>query len=179
MANGFRMFLHCLAANLLALLRKEIANPPAGEHGGEYLDQDAVPVEARSGHARRRHFNGRREADPLGEGHVSTWRTRRIKVAARIQATAHRVRVFLSGSWPDLNHFRDLGRALAADSGVTVHGFLMREPVAGPEGGRGWPTRRKVKKCPASPSQRCQQSWSRSRARARRNVASLASSCRR
>jgi hypothetical protein len=42
--------------------------------------------------------NRRREADPLGEGHACTWRMRLIKVAARIEVTARRVRVLLSGS---------------------------------------------------------------------------------
>ncbi len=116
MANCFRMFLHCLANNMLVSLRQRIANPPAEEHGGEYLDQDAVPVEARTGRARRRHLNRRREADPLGEGHACTWRMRLIKVAARIKVTARCVRVFLSGSWPFLDHFRDVGQALLSGS---------------------------------------------------------------
>ncbi len=118
MANCFRMFLHCLAHNLLVQLRQTIANPPAEEGSSSYLDQDqdAVPVEARTGRARRRHFNRRREADPLGEGHACTWRMRLIKVAARIEVTARCVRVFLSGSWPFLDHFRDLGRALMTGS---------------------------------------------------------------
>lgn len=109
MANCFRMFLHCLANNLLVSLRQEIAAPPADETS---LDEDPLPAEARTGAARRRGFNRRRQADPLGEGHAGTWRMRLIKVAARIQVTARRVRVLLSGSWPYLDHFRDLGAAL-------------------------------------------------------------------
>ena len=116
MANCFRMFLHCLANNLLVSLRQRIADPPMEERFSDYLDQDAVPVEARTGRARRRHFNRRREADPLGEGHACTWRMRLIKVAARIKVTARRVRVFLSGSWPFLDHFRDVGQALLRGS---------------------------------------------------------------
>jgi len=112
MANCFRMFLHCLANNLLVLLRQKIADPPAEESSGEYPDQHAVAAEARTARARRRQFNRRRQADPLGEGHASTWRMRLIKVAARIQVTARGVRVFLSGSWPFLDHFRDVGHAL-------------------------------------------------------------------
>ena len=112
MANCFRMFLHCLANNLLVSLRQTIADPPPEEASGDYLDQDAVPVEARTGRERRRHFNRRREADPLGEGHAGTWRMRLIKIAARIKVTARRVRVFLSGAWPFLHHFRDVGQAL-------------------------------------------------------------------
>ena len=116
MANCFRMFLHCLANNLLISLRQKIADPPAEEDSGNGLAPDTVPVEARTGRARRRHFNRRREADPLGEGHACTWRMRLIKVAARVQVTARRVRVLLSGSWPFLDHFRDVGQALMKDS---------------------------------------------------------------
>jgi len=65
MANCFRMFLHSLANNLLVSLRQTIADPPADETCGEYLDKDKIPVEARTGRARRRHFNRRREVDPL------------------------------------------------------------------------------------------------------------------
>ncbi len=109
MANCFRMFLHCLANNLLVSLRRTIAAPPAES-------PDVLPAVARSGRERRRHFNRRREADPLGEGQACTWRMRLIKVAARIKVTARRVRVFLSGSWPFLDHYRDVGRALLDSS---------------------------------------------------------------
>ncbi len=116
MANCFRMFLHCLANNRLVSLRQKIADPPAEEDPGNYLEPDAVPVEARTGRERRRHFNRRREADPLGEGHACTWRMRLIKVAARIEVTARCVRVLLSGSWPFLDHFRDIGQSLMKES---------------------------------------------------------------
>jgi len=116
MANCFRMFLHCLANNMLVTLRQTIADPPAEEGSSSYLDQDAVPVEAQTGRTRRRHFNRRRETDPLGEGHACTWRMRLIKVAARIKVTSRRVRVFLSGSWPFLDHFCDVGQALLRGS---------------------------------------------------------------
>ena len=101
---------------MLVSLRQKIADPPAEEGLDNYLDQDAPPVEASTGRARRRHFNRRREADPLGEGHACTWRMRLIKVAARIKVTSRRVRVFLSGSWPFLDHFRDVGQALIRGS---------------------------------------------------------------
>lgn len=117
MANCFRMFLHCLAYNMLASLRQTIAAPPAEvESSNTNLDEEPVVAEARRGRARRGQFNRRRQADPLGEGHACTWRTRLIKVAARIVVQARRVRVYLSGSWPYLSHFRDVGRALVADS---------------------------------------------------------------
>ena len=116
MANCFRMFLHCLANNLLVSLRRKIANPPAESCGSDDLDQEPVPAEARLGSARRRRFNRRRREDPLGEGHACTWRMRLIKVAARVNVTARRVRVLLSGSWPFLDHFRDVGQALLRGS---------------------------------------------------------------
>jgi len=50
----------------------------------------------------------------MGEGHASTWRMMLIKVAARIQVQVRRVRVFLSGSWPFLPCFRQIGEALVA-----------------------------------------------------------------
>ncbi len=103
MANCFRIFLHCLANNLLVSLRRTIAAPPPES-------PDALLAEAHGGCERRRHFNRRREADPLGEGHAYTWRMRLTKVAAR------RVRVFLSGSWPFLDHYRDVGRVLLDSS---------------------------------------------------------------
>jgi hypothetical protein len=114
MANCFRMFLHCLANNLLVSMRQTIATPPNDDCSSNYLDEDALPAEARTGRERRRQFNRRRTADPLGEGHACTWRMRLIKVAARIKVTARRVRVFLSGSWPYIAHIRDVGRTLLA-----------------------------------------------------------------
>ena len=119
MANAFRMFLHCLAHNMLVLLRQTIAAPPdcpiapPGDYPAPntFIPQQ-LPPEARTGWARRRDWNRRRAADPLGEGHACTWRMRLIKVAARIKVTARGVRVFLSGSWPFLDHFRDVGRAV-------------------------------------------------------------------
>lgn len=119
MANGFRMFLHCLAHNLLVLLRTRIAAPPDCPVAtpGDYPAPDTftpeqLPPEARTGRTRRRDWNRRRKADPLGEGHACTWRMRLIKVAARIKVTARCVHVFLSGSWPFLDHFRDVGGAV-------------------------------------------------------------------
>ena len=123
MANCFRMFLHCLTNNLLVLLRRHIATPPVegtpppADYPAPKTDtQEQLPSEARTGKARRRIFNRRRETDPLGEGHACTWRMRLIKVAARITVTARRICVFLSGSWPFLDHFRDVGQAVLDSS---------------------------------------------------------------
>jgi len=74
MANCIRMVLHSLANNLLVLLRQTIADLSPQETSGDYLDQDDVPAEVRTGRQRRRHFNRRRKVDPLGEGHACTWR---------------------------------------------------------------------------------------------------------
>lgn len=149
MANCFRMFLHCAAANLLVHMRRQIAAPPVEPATQVLLDMQReptssveeeiprelasevlvdpgqnnsarvsheVPAEASGGRQRRQQFNRRRQADPLGEGHACTWRLMLIKVAARIQVTARRVRVLLSGCWPFLPFFRDVGRALVGDS---------------------------------------------------------------
>jgi len=124
MANCFRMFLHCLANNLLVAMRRRIAAPPAepttkvlAEQGADPFEvTHEIPPEASTGRTRRGQFNRRRQADPLGEGHACTWRMMLIKVASRIKITARRVRVFLSGSWPFLRFFHAAGRALAADT---------------------------------------------------------------
>lgn len=108
LANAFRMFLHALAHNLLVHARRLLPAPtlPA--------PPDGLPSEALAGSARRRHFNRRREADPLGEGHACTWRTRLIKAAARIVVTTRCVRVLLSESWPFGDFYRQVAAAVWA-----------------------------------------------------------------
>jgi hypothetical protein len=109
-ANLFRLYLHTAAYNLLVRLRREVADPPHQPACGE------VPVEAFAGRQRRGWHNRRRERDPLGEGQPCTWRTRLIKVAARVRETSRRVLVELSASWPYLDHFQDVVRRLFAVS---------------------------------------------------------------
>ena len=124
MANCFRMFLHCAANNLLVQMRREIASPPVeptvkvlAEQGSDPLQvTHEIPAEASTGRTRRGQFNRRRQADPLGEGHANTWRMMLIKVASRIEVTARRVRVFLSGSWPYLPFFRTVAQVLTPDT---------------------------------------------------------------
>ncbi|MBV8607968.1 MAG: hypothetical protein JO034_10970, partial [Singulisphaera sp.] len=70
----------------------------------------------------KRFFNKRRERDPLGEGFACTWRTRLIKAAAEVITRARHVIVRLSGSWPHLDHFLRVGRA------------VNRPPVPAPTG---------------------------------------------
>ena len=108
MANLFRLHLHTAAYNLLVRLRHLVANPPPEP------EQSEVPVEALTGPERRQYHNRRRQRDPLGEGHPCTWQTRLIKVAARVTVRARRVLVELSGSWPYLEHYRQVSEQVLA-----------------------------------------------------------------
>jgi hypothetical protein len=105
-ANLFRLHLHTAAYNLLVRMRRLTANPPAPQPGQE------LPDEALAGYARRQCHNRRRERDALGEGQPCTWRTRFIKVAARVIQTSRRVVVELSSSWPYLETFRKVSERL-------------------------------------------------------------------
>jgi hypothetical protein len=109
-ANLFRLYLHTLAYNLLVRMRHVVADPPHEPSG------EVVPVEAFAGRKRRGWHNRRRECDPLGEGQPCTWRTRLIKVAARVRETTRRVVVELSASWPYLHHFQEVVQRLLAYS---------------------------------------------------------------
>jgi len=112
-ANLFRLYLHTAAYNLLVHMRHAVVDPPPAPSSQE------VPSEALAGHERRRWHNRRREHDPLGEGQPCTWRTRLIKVAARVRQTTRRVLVELSSSWPYLNHFYQVSyHLLATDPAV-------------------------------------------------------------
>jgi hypothetical protein len=111
LANFFRLYLHAAALNLLVRLRRVVVQPsptpvelglPAG-----------LPTEAIDDPDRRRLFNKRRGRDPLGEGLACTWRTRLIKVAAEVITRPRRVIVRLSGSWPHLDHFLHISRAVS------------------------------------------------------------------
>jgi len=82
-------------------------------------DDAEVPVEALGGELRREHHNRRRQHDPLGEGQPCTWRTRLIKVAARVTERSRRVLVELSGSWPYLQHYRRISEQVLAFSPPT------------------------------------------------------------
>jgi hypothetical protein len=114
LANFFRLYLHTAALNLLVRLRHAVAEtvPPSAEP-----DQPAeLPAEALDEPARRKYFNKRRERDPLGGGFASTWRTRLIKVAAEVVTRCRRVIVRLSGSWPHLDQFLKVSRAVSRTS---------------------------------------------------------------
>ena len=125
LANFFRLYLHATANNLLVRLRRAFASPPPPPPPiPTALDppaSDPVPTEALTGSARRRYFNRRRLADPLGEGQPCTWRSLLIKVAAEVIVSSRRILVRLSASWPYLDWYRRLcvflGSAPAISSG--------------------------------------------------------------
>jgi hypothetical protein len=112
LANFFRLYLHATANNLLVRLRRAFASPPPPPPSiPTALDppvSDPVPTEALVGPARRRYFNRRRLADPLGEGQPCTWRSLLIKVAAEVIVSSRRILVRLSASWPHLDWYRRL-----------------------------------------------------------------------
>jgi hypothetical protein len=111
MANFFRLYLHTAAFNLMVRLRHAVVLPtPTVAELGLPAELPAAAIDVPH---RRRYFNKRRERDPLGEGFACTWRTRLIKVAAEIITRARRVIVRLSGSWPHLDHFLAVSRAIA------------------------------------------------------------------
>jgi len=116
LANLFRLYLHVTAHNLLVRLRRSIADPPPSD------PTSALPEEAYEGAARRRFQNQRREHDPLGEGQPCTWRTRLIKVACRVTQSTRRVVVKLSGCWPYLSHYRQVGAQVLSLAGADSAG---------------------------------------------------------
>ena len=111
LANFFRLYLHTAALNLLVRLRHAVVGvtPTSAE-----LGQPAeLPTEALDEPARRKFFNKRRDRDPLGGGFACTWRSRLIKVAAEVITRSRRVIVRLSGSWPHLDQFLKVSRAVS------------------------------------------------------------------
>ena len=110
MANFFQLYLHTAALNLLVRLRAAVVQPLPTS--AEFKLPADFPTEAIDAPNRKRFFNRRRERDPLGGGFASTWRTRLIKVAAEVIVRSRRVIVRLSGSWPHLDQFLHVGRAV-------------------------------------------------------------------
>jgi hypothetical protein len=120
LANFFRLYLHTAALNLLVRMRQAVVQaPPTPEQLGLPAE---VPAEALDEPGRKRFFNRRRERDPLGEGFACTWRTRLIKVAAEVITRARRVVVRLSGSWPHLEDFLHVSRAVSEPPGRSPSG---------------------------------------------------------
>jgi hypothetical protein len=115
LANFFRLYLHTAALSLLVRLRHRVVQtPPTAAELGLGLPAE-FPTEALDEPGRKRFFNKRRERDPLGEGFACTWRTRLIKVAAEVLTRTRRIVVRLSGSWPHLNHFLQVSRAVSGE----------------------------------------------------------------
>lgn len=110
MANFFRLYLHTAALNLLTRVRRTVSQNPSLAALGLPVD---LPKESLSPENRKRYFNRRRQADPLGEGHPATWRTRLIKVAAEVLTSARRVVVRVSCCWPYLNHLEAVLQTLS------------------------------------------------------------------
>ena len=105
------MYLHTAALNLRVRLRHAVVHaPPTSDELGLPAE---LPTEALDEPGRKRFFNKRRGRDPLGEGFACTWRTRLIKVAAEVITRARRVVVRLSGSWPHLDQFLRVSRAMS------------------------------------------------------------------
>jgi hypothetical protein len=107
LANYFRLQLHAAAMNLLARLRRMVADPPTltslddSDHPHRVPVRDpSLPPAALTGQERRRYHNYRRRKDPLGQGHFATWRTLLIKVAAEVVQSARRILVTIPACWP-------------------------------------------------------------------------------
>jgi hypothetical protein len=110
LANFFRLYLHAAALNLLVRMRQATALP--AKTPAELGLPNPLSAAVLDEPDRKRYFNRRRERDPLGEGFACTWRTRLIKVAAEIIVSARRVLIRLSGTWPHLDHFESVTRAV-------------------------------------------------------------------
>lgn len=112
LANYFRLMLHAAALNLLVRLRRVVADPPplttSDDRWGDAVPvvDPTVPVEALHGEERRRYQRYRRQRDPLGQGHITTWRMMLIKVACQVIQSTRRILIRLPAQWPHLSWFR-------------------------------------------------------------------------
>lgn len=120
MANLFRLMLHCLSHNLVTAMRAVVRME--GDEGDEEENEDANATDRmpnasqrESEKKKRQRHNDRRRRDVLGEAHPATWRMLVIKVAARVIVTARRVRILLSGHWPNLRHLQRTAAAVCLD----------------------------------------------------------------
>ena len=110
-ANYFRLMLHAAALNLLIRLRRVVADPPtlttAEDRSGDAVPvvDPTLPVETLHGEERRRYQRYRRQRDPLGQGHITTWRTMLIKVACEVVQSTRRILIRLPAHWPFLPWF--------------------------------------------------------------------------
>jgi hypothetical protein len=122
-ANYFRLVMHAAALNLLVRFRRLVADPPALAAAEDAsFDQvpvadPSLPIAALTGRERRRYHNYRRRKDPLGEGHIDTWRCMLIKVAAQVSQSARRILITLPDHWPHLSWLRHVCRRLTESAG--------------------------------------------------------------
>lgn len=125
MANYFRLQVHAAALNLLVRLRRVVADPPElttlddPEAKATYPQRVPVrdpelPIAALAGDERRRYENYRRQKDPLGEGHVATWRMLFIKVAGEVTRSVRRILITIPTTWPHFDWFTHVCRRIAA-----------------------------------------------------------------
>jgi pyruvate/2-oxoglutarate dehydrogenase complex dihydrolipoamide acyltransferase (E2) component len=87
------------------------AEPAAKSPSEPAASPSAASKKAPKSSPQRRQFNARRRQDPLGEGHITTWRTRIIKVACEVIVSTRRIVIRLSPSWPYLEQFLQVARA--------------------------------------------------------------------
>ena len=119
-ANYFRLQLHTASLNLLVRLRALVADPPAltaqddPRPDAVPVADPTLPIEALAGPERRRYHTRRRQKDPLGRGHIETWRTLLIKVAGEVTQSARRILITLPAHWPHLTWFRSVCEKIAA-----------------------------------------------------------------
>ena len=111
--------MHTAALNLLIRLRRLVADPPELTSEADLRPGDRVPVanptlpvEALAGPERRRYHTYRRRKDPLGEGHIATWRTMLIKVAGEVTQSARRIPVTIPAPWPHLSWLQRVCEAI-------------------------------------------------------------------
>ena len=127
-ANYFRLMLHAAALNLLVRLRAVVSAPPTllahddpawgqleREERIRYVpvEDPTLPAAALAQPERRRFQNYRRRKDPLGQGHIETWRLMLIKVAGEVIPSARRILIRVSARWPYLRWFQEVCRRLA------------------------------------------------------------------
>lgn len=127
-ANYFRLQLHAAALNLVIRMRAVVSDPPTlvakddprlrqlpREERANLVpvEDPTLPVAALAEPERRRYQNYRRRKDPLGEGHLATWRTFLIKVAGEVIQSTRRILVRIPAHWPYLRWFQEVSRRLA------------------------------------------------------------------
>lgn len=127
-ANYFRLQMHAAALNLMVRLRRLVADPPTlTAHDDPHAaanDPQRVPVRdpslpavALQREERRRYHNYRRRKDPLGEGHLATWRTLLIKLAAQVVQSVRRLLIIIPAAWPHRAWFTHVCERIRAATG--------------------------------------------------------------